>query len=505
MTIYFNAKIFTFDGIKSWMKVENGIIIELGTEEVEQSEDSVNMGQQTILPGMIDAHLHVFSLGYHASSLKLNGSRSISEIQKKLKEFASNRKGWIIGRGWDQDLFIEKRYISKDDLDLISPDQPVALSRVCGHLVVVNSCALKILEITYNTKDPDGGEIERDKDGNTTGILKEKAIEMLNPYIDVDRDSQKEMIAIGLQKCLEVGLTAVQTNDEDAWTIYKELQDEGRMPIRVYLTPYHKEIGGKDTPKPRTRVGLLYCDRIKLLVDGSLGAHTAAMREPYADTGETGIIVYTQEELNKLVGDANTAGYRVEFHAIGDLASEMVINAIEVNNVNDRPIITHAQILGADLIKKMKDLNIIANIQPPFIITDGAWVDKRLGINSERRKYSYAWKTMVEKGIHVSGGSDAPVESNNPLLGIYSAIFREVNNGSIWREEERLTFEEALFIYTKGAAYTAKEEGRLGDLAPGFEADFIVLKEDVISKPELLKDAKVQQVYISGIKKLDRS
>jgi len=209
--------------------------------------------------------------------------------------------------------------------------------------------------------------------------------------------------------------------------------------------------------------------------------------------------------LNKLVGDANTAGYRVEFHAIGDLASEMVINAIEVNNVNDRPIITHAQILGADLIKKMKDLNIIANIQPPFIITDGAWVDKRLGINSERRKYSYAWKTMVEKGIHVSGGSDAPVESNNPLLGIYSAIFREVNNGSIWREEERLTFEEALFIYTKGAAYTAKEEGRLGDLAPGFEADFIVLKEDVISKPELLKDAKVQQVYISGIKKLDRS
>jgi len=126
-------------------------------------------------------------------------------------------------------------------------------------------------------------------------------------------------------------------------------------------------------------------------------------------------------------------------------------------------------------------------------------------IDSERRKYSYAWKTIIDAGVHVSGGSDAPVESNNPLLGMYSAIFREVNNGTIWREDEKLTFEEALFIYTKGAAYTAKEEERLGDLAPGFEADFIVLKEDVINQPELLKDAQVQQVYISGIKKLDRS
>ncbi len=505
MTIYFNAKIFTFNGIKSWMKVENGKIIELGIGEVEQSDNSHDMEQHIILPGLIDAHLHVFNLGYHTTTLNLSGSRSISEIQTKLKEFANNREGWIIGRGWDQDLFEEKRYISKEDLDLIKPDQPVVLYRVCGHISVVNSCALEILGINQNTEDPNGGVIEKDKNGHPTGIIKEKALELLIPFIDVDRDRQKEMIAIGLQKCLEVGLTTVQTNDEDAWIIYKELQNEGRMPIRVYLTPYHKEIGREDTPKPRTRDGLLYCDRVKLLADGSLGAHTAAMREPYADTDETGITVYTQTELNKLVGEANTAGYRVEFHAIGDLASEMVINAIEVNNVNDRPIITHAQILGKDLIQKMKDLNIIANIQPPFIITDGAWVDTRLGIDSERRKYSYAWKTMIDAGIHVSGGSDAPVESNNPLLGIYSAIFREVNNGKIWREEERLTFEEALYIYTKGAAYTAKEEGRLGDLAPGFEADFIVLKEDVIDQPELLKDAKVQQVYISGIEKLARS
>ena len=161
--------------------------------------------------------------------------------------------------------------------------------------------------------------------------------------------------------------------------------------------------------------------------------------------------------------------------------------------------------ISKDLIERMKDLNIIANIQPPFIITDGAWADTLLGIDSERRKYSYAWKTMIDAGLHVSGGSDAPVESNNPLLGLYSAIFREVNNGKIWREEEKLNFEQALYIYTKGAAYTAKEEERLGDLAPGFEADFIVLKGDVISQPELLKDARVQQVYISGVKKLARS
>ncbi len=505
MTVYFNAKIFTFNGIKSWMKIENGKIIELGSEEVEKSDDSIDMKQQIILPGLIDAHIHVFSLGRHSNTLNLSGSGSIFEIQTKLKEYASNREGWIIGRGWDQDLFDDKRYISKEDLDMITPDQPVVLFRVCGHIVVVNSCALEILGINQNTEDPDGGEIERDKDGYLTGILKEKAVDLVGPLIIVERNERKEMIAIGLQKCLDVGLTGVQTNDEEAWTIYKELQEEGRVPIRVYLTPNHKEIGKEDTPKPGTREGLLYCDRVKLLADGSLGAHTAAMREPYADTGETGILIYTQEELNKLIGEANTAGYRVEIHAIGDLAAEMVINAIEVNNDNNKPILTHAQILGEDLIQKMKNLNIIANIQPTFIITDGNWVDSRLGIDSERRKYSYAWKTMIDTGIHVSGGSDAPVESNNPLLGMYSAIFREVNNGKIWREDEKLTFEEALFIYTKGAAYTAKEEGRLGDLAPGFEADFIVLKDDVISQPELLKNAKVQQVYISGIKKLARS
>lgn len=321
----------------------------------------------------------------------------------------------------------------------------------------------------------------------------------------MDRDMKKEMISLGLQKCLKVGLTGVQTNDENAWSIYQELQDEGRVPIRVHLVPYHKEIGKDDTPKPGTREGLLYCDRIKLLVDGSLGAHTAAMREGYADTGETGICVYSQTELTKLVAEAKTAGYRVEIHAIGDRAAEMVINAIESNSDNNRPILTHAQILGEDLIQKMKNLNIIASIQPSFIITDGAWVDVRLGIESERRKYSYAWKTLIDAGIHVSGGSDAPVESNNPLLGMYSAIFREVNNGKIWREEERLTFAEALLIYSKGAAYAAKEEGRLGDLAAGFEADFIVLKEDVINNPELLKKATVQQVYISGIKKFTQS
>jgi hypothetical protein len=505
MTIYFNAKIFTFDGIKSWMRVENGKIIELGTGEGDQREDCIDMDQQTILPGLMDAHLHVFNVGWQTKTLNLNGIRSISEIQKKLKDFASSKEDWIVGRGWDQDLFEDKRFITKEDIDKTIPDQPVRLSRVCGHIVVVNSCALEILGITQDTEDPDGGEIERDKDGYPTGVLKEKAVDLVSPLIIVERNKRKEMIAIGLKKCLDFGLTAVQTNDEEAWTIYKELQDEEKVPIRVYLTPYHNEIGGKETPNPRTREGLLYCDRVKLLVDGSLGAHTAALREPYADTDETGITIYTQTKLNKLVAEAKNAGYRVEIHAIGDLAAEMAINAFEVNNDNDRPILTHAQILGEDLIKKMKNLNIIANIQPTFIITDGKWADTLLGIDSERRKYSYAWKTMMDAGIHVSGGSDAPVESSNPLLGMYSAIFREVNNGTIWREEERLTFEEALFIYTKGAAYTAKEEGRLGDLEPGFEADFIVLKEDVISQPELLKDAKVQQVFISGIEKLTRT
>lgn len=505
MILYYNAKIYTPDGINSWMLLKEGTIVDMGNDEGPDIQEKVDMKSQIILPGLIDAHLHVFGLGRHLNVLRLKGATSIAEIQTRLFKYVQTREGWIEGRGWDQGLFENENFPSKTDLDQIVADKPVILFRVCHHVAVVNSKALELAGIDDSTENPKGGEIERNENGVATGILKENAMNLVISFISQSRASQKAMISAGLQQCLALGLTSVQPHDEFSWDIYQELQKEGKVPIRVYLTLNHEEMDVEGTPKPGTQEGILSFDRVKLFADGSLGGHTAAMREVYADKDTKGIPIHTQEAMNRLVGEANDAGCRVEIHAIGDAAAEIVINAVEANHVTDRPILTHAQILGKDLIERMSKLGIIASIQPPFIITDGIWVDKRLGKNSERRKYSYAWKTLLEKGVHVAGGSDAPIESNNPLLGMYAAIFREDANGIVWREEEKLTFDEALHIYTQGGAYASKEEHRLGKLAIGYEADFIVLYEDVIQDPTLLKNATVQQVYVSGVQKFYRS
>ncbi|MCY3412565.1 MAG: amidohydrolase [Candidatus Heimdallarchaeota archaeon] len=494
MAIFTNAKIYTESGIKSWMEVHDGVIQKIGTGEREGRD----MNGKIILPGLIDAHLHVFGIGRMTDDLLLRGTGSIIELQAKLEEYAKGREGWIVGRGWDQDRFEDKRFPSRKDLDAIIKDQPVILYRACHHIAVVNSKALEIAQITEETPNPDGGEIEQ-LNGQLTGILKENAMELVSTLIQVDRNKRKALIQLGLEECLRLGLTMVQTNDAKAWDIYKEIQEENNLPIRVSLTPYHKEMDL--APPAGTSIGLLYCDRVKLFADGSLGARTAAMREEYADEPIKGIPIYTQEELNNLVREATERGYRVEIHAIGDKAAEITINAIEHGGATDRPILTHAQILGKDLIDRMQALGIIANIQPPFIITDGNWVDKRVG-DTERRKYSYAWKTLIDRGIQVSGGSDAPIESPNPLLGMYSAMYREVNNGKVWREEECISFDQALRLYTSAAAYTSKMEDRIGKLHPGYKADFVVVSEDVIDNPRLLKTALIEEVYIEGQKKL---
>lgn len=481
------------------MRIEEGIIKELGIGEI----DGNDMSGKVILPGLIDAHLHINGIGRYLDDLNVKNAGSIEEVKTKLKNYATKRKGWITGRGWDQDIFEDKRYLNKSDLDGVVFDQPVMLYRACNHIAVINSKAMELVGIDNTTQDPSGGKIDRDENGEPTGIIRETALTLVSKFIKVTkREERKNLLRLGLRESLKVGLTGVQTNDATAWEMYKELQEEGDVPIRVYLTPYHNEIGLEGTPKAGTIDGLLHCDRVKLFADGSLGAQTAAMREPYADTGELGITIYSQEKLNKLVKEADDAGYRVEIHAIGDHAAEMVINAFEINKITDRPILTHAQILGEDLVERMAQLGIIANIQPPFIITDGVWVDKRLGKDSERVKYSYAWKTLIESGVKVAGGSDSPIESNNPLLGMYSAIYRETAEKKVWRAEECLTFDEALDLYTTGAAYATKDENRLGRLAKGYKADFIVLDLDVINNPRDLKVAKVLEVYVDGINKL---
>ncbi len=502
--LLYNGKIWTPQGQKSWMLIENTEIKEIGDPPRPNLDTkSIDLHQKLVLPGLIDAHIHVSYTGWLERNLQLDRPKSIAELQNKLDKFIDqfeDREGWILGFGWDQDYMEDKRYPTRFDLDQIEKDRPVALTRVCGHLTVVNSKALEILGITAVTPDPEGGSIDRDDNGQPTGLLRETAQDIVDSYTEIkNKGTRKQIIELGLQKCLSVGLTTVQTNDSKAWELYSELEEEGKLPIRVYLTPMYDEIMGVGFPTPQTRKGLLYMDRVKILVDGGLGGHTGALREPYADVGTTGQLIYSQEELNKKVKHAKEKGFRLEIHGVGDLAAEYILNAFEAAGLTkkDRPIITHCQVLGQDLIDRMKKMGVIANIQPSFVSSESPWIEKRLGKTS-RLKYAYAWKTLLKNGIYVAGSSDSPVEKPDPLLGLYSAIFRYNPREEAWRPEECLTFDEALGIYTEGGAYAAQEENSLGRLEKGYKADFIVVDKDVSSNPELLKESKIEQVWVGG-------
>jgi predicted amidohydrolase YtcJ len=504
-----NAKIWTHAGEKSWMIIQDGKILSIGgdSEITDWTGRSIDVNGQIILPGLHDSHIHVYSLGRYQGRLRLGKCGSISEMQNKLSDYIKEKPAntdWVIGHNWDQDYMEDDRYPTKQDIDVIISDRPVVLFRACNHIGVLNSKALEILQLDESSIDPDGGKIDRDHQGQLTGILRENALNFVTPLIKIhDFQKRKELFKKGIQECLELGLTAVHTNDADAWRIYSILEAEQQLPIRVFLTIYHRELGSSDIPPLNNSDGLFKVKRVKLLADGSLGAHTAALKEAYSDTNTKGITIYNQNELNKKVRAAHELGYQLEVHAIGDLAAEQVLTSFQEAGIqkNDRPVLTHCQVLSSEILELMHKIGVIANIQPIFVETDSLWVEKRLG-ETDRLEFAYAWKTILEYGIPASGGSDAPIETANPLLGIYSAMFRENKLGIPWMPEQCLSFTESLDLYTQGAAYAVEEEHHLGKLAPGYYADFVILDQDVINHPRLLKKAKPVQVWVNGERRL---
>lgn len=508
-TLIHNCHIWTDNGYQDWMMLNNNKIEEVGSGSPPKCDTIVDMGGKYIFPGLIDSHIHVYSLGRMSTRLHLNKPGSMIELQDRLDTYAKENPHlkWIIGHDWDQDYMEDGRYPNRADIDLIVNDRPVLLFRGGNHNGVVNSKALETMGITSATENPDGGIIDKDENGEPTGILRENALSLVTDYIKItDHDTRKEIVLAGLQRCLEVGLTMVQTNDVDCWQIYKELEAEGLLPIRVALTLFYRDLDSGNLPSPNTKINLLSCDRVKLFTDGSLGGQTAALKEPYSDTKKMGVTIYTQNELNAKVKRIKEAGFRLEVHAIGDLAAEYTLNSFEYAGLNstDRPILTHAQILNEELITRMRNNGIIANIQPQFVTTDSQWVEKRLGKSSNRLKYSYAWKTLIDSHVHVAGGSDSPIELPNPLYGLYAAIFRKNPKNEIWKPEEQLTFEEAINLYTKGSAYATKRESELGQLKSGFLADFIVLNHNISVNLEQIPTTEIIEVWVDGIKRFSK-
>ncbi len=483
--------------------------------------DIVDLGGRPALPGFIDSHLHLMGLGLGLRNVSLSEVRSIGELKDAVRARAEKTApdGWILGRGWEQGLFKEKRFPNRRDLDEAGQGRAVCLTRACGHLAVLSSKALELAGITKDTPDPLGGAIDKDSYGDPTGILRESAQGLVREVIpETGPDAVLEATKDAMRYLLARGITSVHTNDDymgvkGVTETYKMARESG-LPLRIYWdlpVPVLKEL--VETPL-RTGDGDDYfrIGSVKLFTDGSLGGRTAALEEPYSDDPTTsGILVNSEETIKEWVYLAHILGMQVAIHAIGDRALRISLEAINdaqsrLPKSDPRHRIVHAQILSPNLISEMKRLGVVADVQPKFITTDMRWAQDHVGW---RMRSSYAWRTMLKAGIPMAGGSDCPVEPADPLYGIYAAVTRKDMEGSPrggFYPNERITVEEALHLFTVGAAYAAFEENIKGTLEPGKLADFVVLSQDPFSvPPEEIKDLEVLMTVVGGAVAYDKA
>jgi len=475
----------------------------------------VDLGGKVAVPGFIDSHLHLMNLGLGLRHLSLHDVSSIAELKDLVAEKAKTvgPEEWILGRGWDQDFFAEKRYPTKKDLDQVCSGRPVYLTRACGHLAVVSSKALELAGITRDTPDPPGGVIDRDPYGDPTGVLRESAQGLVRSKVpEPSRESLLESTKEAIRYLLERGITSVHPNDghvgvRGTMEIYREAREAG-FPMRVYWDLPYDFLDDLVQGPLRTGDGDDYfrIGAVKIFADGSLGGRTAALEEPYSDHPETsGILVLSEEELRESVYKAHALGMQVAVHAIGDRAVRVALEAIgyaqgRITRERPRHRVVHAQILSPGLVSDLKRNGVVADVQPKFLTTDMRWAQERVGLR--RMRSSYAWRTMMKAGVHMAGGSDCPVEPADPLWGIYAAVTRKDMEGepkTSYYPNERITVEEALRMFTVGGAYAEFQEHRKGTLEPGKLADFTVLSENIFRVPhDSIKDIKVEMTVVGG-------
>lgn len=488
--------------------IRNGRIVAVGSnhqirEQIDKESTVIDAENKTVIPGFVDCHVHMKSFGRSLQTLDLREVRSVEEMRQKLEEYAQENpeRRWILGRGWDQDEFSEGRYPTRRDLDSAVPDKPVFLTRVCGHIGVANSKALELAGITKETK-VEGGRVDLDRGtGEPNGILRENVLQLI--WETVPQPSLKQLeeaCLLACRKAVEVGLTGVHwmVGSAREIRILQKLDWEGRLPLRVYLgIPV-------DLLDQLTSLGLVtgFGDDmvkigfVKILADGSLGARTAALKEPYSDKPQTkGMLLYTQRRLDKLILQAHQAGLQLAVHAIGDRAIHTVLNSLEKAikthpRGDHRHRIEHCSVLNPGLIHRMKSLGLIASVQPRFIFSD-FWVVDRVG--KDRARWTYPLNTLMKEDLIVASGSDCPVEPINPLGGIWAATARENF------EEERITVQQTVKTYTLNAAYASFDEDHKGTIEPGKLADLTVLSQDVFSIPvDPIQTAQVEMTIVDG-------
>ncbi len=461
-----------------------------------------------IVPGLVDAHAHVLSLGRALVIASLLDAKDEAAAVARVKAApASAYQGdWLLGRGWDQNDWPTQRFPSRASLDQAFPTTPVFLSRVDGHAAWVNGEALRRAGVTAATKDPEGGRILRDERGEPTGVLVDNAIDLVSAKVPRPSEEQvRARLKAALETCARLGLTQVHDAGMDLAT-FKQLQlwdFQGALPVRLYVMAD----GQGDEADAFLGLGPaagrhVELKAVKLLADGALGSRGAALHAPYADEpGQQGLLLLSPEVLAARARAFSERGFQVAVHAIGDLANSSVIDVLSTLDRTLRHRVEHAQVLTEADVKRLGQHGLVASFQPTHATSDMPWAEARLG--PERARFAYAWRSVLDAGAKVAFGSDFPVESPNPLLGLYAARTRQDAAGNPpggWHPEQLVSGQEALAGFTTGAAWAGFAEDRRGMLREGFDADLVVLPVDPVGDaPGKLLGAAVQVTVVDGI------
>ncbi len=481
----------------------------------------IDLAGHFVMPGFNDAHLHLADAGLQKLSVDLTGVKSLEEFRQRLRARVETAKPgeWILGGGWDETLWPVTRLPSRWDLDEVSGEHPVFLDRVDGHLAVANTRALQLASVTLASKDPQGGKIDRDENGQPTGLLRDTAQNAVRAVIPAPtHDQRRQGIEVALAELAKYGITSAQ-DYSPAWEnfqIYEELEREGKLTARISeWLPFNdslEELKKKRDSHPQSDP-MLHTGMLKGFMDGSMGGHTAALLEPYTDDPtNSGLLRYDAAKLNEMSKERVLAGFQLGFHAIGDKGVQMALDAfagaekaareqkIKAANGGDdfRLRIEHSQVVTPAQILRYKELKVIASMQPSHLLTDMRWAQDRLGPN--RRQYSHTWAAFLNKGVPLAFGTDYPVEPVTPFRGLYSAVTRKSEDGKqAYFPEQRLTMDQAIAAYTVGSAFAEFEEKEKGKLAPGMFADFVVLDRDVTAaSPEKILGTKVLRTVVGG-------
>jgi predicted amidohydrolase YtcJ len=515
---WINGRIYLGDNastIVSALAVADGRVRAVGERnDLVAGGETFDLRGRFVLPGLIDAHGHLRGLAEARLNVDLSDAHSSAEAAARVAARVATAppERWIVGRGWDQTRWPEARFPDRTVLDAVAPAHPVALTRIDGHALWVNSAALAAADIDDATADPPGGRILRDAAGHATGILLDAAADRVRRLIPpLDDETLREALSDTARACAAVGLTGVHEMGVDHRQIaaYHALIAEGdprRFPLRLLAAingpgETWREWRGRG---PERRYGdRLTVGAIKLYADGALGSRGAALLEPYTDDpGNTGIELAPAADLERWTRDAVAAGFQVCIHAIGDRANHTVLDIYE-RVLADHPgydlrlRVEHAQVLAAEDIPRFARLGVIASMQPRHCTSDAPWAEARLGPARARR--AYAWRLLLESGAIIAGGSDFPVEPPDPLLGIAAAVTRTPVGGAPFYPAQRMTRREAVRAFTRDAAYAGFDEDRLGTLEPGKCADFVVLDRDIFTCPaEEIAATRVLMTVLGG-------